>query len=180
MDRTVKNRWIRRGNTTARGREVKLVSAPVGLPRPADFEVVEVAVPDPAPDEAVVRIQYFVLEPGARLVMDALAAGVPGFDVDGLRGHAVGEVVASRSPGLQPGDTMLHDLGWRDYAIVRADRARHNEMFDRIRRGVVERTGSATASGCPLPAPRTSCVRRMVLDQRVSEGWSGTGRSASS
>ena len=33
---------------------------------------------------------------------------------------AVGEVTESRAEGFEPGDTVWHAKGWRDYAIVTA------------------------------------------------------------
>ena len=39
-------------------------------------------------------------------------------------GGAVGEVVASRADGLAEGDTVLHQLGWREYARARRPRRR--------------------------------------------------------
>ncbi|NIH81874.1 NADP-dependent oxidoreductase [Amycolatopsis viridis] len=101
-----------------RGREVRLVTPLDGLPKPANFEVAEVTVPEPGPGEVVVRNRFFVLEPGARLAMEALSAGVPGFDVDGLRAHTIGEVFASGSPDFRPGDTVTHVLGWREYSLA--------------------------------------------------------------
>jgi NADPH-dependent curcumin reductase CurA len=73
----------------------------------------------------MVRNRFFVLEPGARLAMQALATGVRGFDADGLPARTVGEVVASLSPGFEVGDTVTHDFGWRcwrEYAVAAADR----------------------------------------------------------
>ena len=32
----------------------------------------------------------------------------------------VGEVVESRAEGFEPGDTVWHAAGWRDYAVVDA------------------------------------------------------------
>ena len=33
---------------------------------------------------------------------------------------AVGEVIESRAEGFEPGDSVWHAKGWRDYAIVTA------------------------------------------------------------
>jgi NADPH-dependent curcumin reductase CurA len=41
-----------------------------------------------------------------------------------MYGGAVGEVVASRADGFAEGDTVLHQLGWREYATVPAKHAR--------------------------------------------------------
>ena len=37
-----------------------------------------------------------------------------------LQGGAVGEVVDSRADGFEPGDTVLHQLGWREVSLVEA------------------------------------------------------------
>ena len=41
-----------------------------------------------------------------------------------LHGGAVGEVVDSRADGFEPGDTVLHQLGWRELSVVEARQAR--------------------------------------------------------
>jgi NADPH-dependent curcumin reductase CurA len=41
-----------------------------------------------------------------------------------LQGGAVGEVVDSRADGFEPGDTVLHQLGWRELSVVEARQAR--------------------------------------------------------
>jgi NADPH-dependent curcumin reductase CurA len=41
-----------------------------------------------------------------------------------MHGGAVGEVVASSADGFGEGDTVLHQLGWREYATVAAKDAR--------------------------------------------------------
>jgi NADPH-dependent curcumin reductase CurA len=41
-----------------------------------------------------------------------------------LYGGAVGEVVASNADGFAPGDTVRHELGWRELAVVEARQAR--------------------------------------------------------
>jgi NADPH-dependent curcumin reductase CurA len=37
-----------------------------------------------------------------------------------MTGAAVGEVVASEAEGFAPGDHVLHDLGWREFATLKA------------------------------------------------------------
>lgn len=112
--------------TPRTGREVRLVARPEGLPAPADFEVVEVAVPEPAVGEVVVRNLFMSLEPA----MLMLIAGTPGLPMpryeigEVMYGAAIGEVVASAAPSLGPGDLVMHGLGWREYAVADAGRLR--------------------------------------------------------
>jgi NADPH-dependent curcumin reductase CurA len=106
-------------------REVRLAARPAGEPKPADFELAEREVPDPADGELVVRNTFMSVDPYMRGRMDDRPSYVPPFQLgEPLAGGAVGEVVASRAQGLADGDVVLHDLGWREYAVVPASRAR--------------------------------------------------------
>ncbi|HEY7074381.1 MAG TPA: NADP-dependent oxidoreductase [Solirubrobacteraceae bacterium] len=106
-------------------REVRLAARPDGEPRPADFELAEVEVPEPAAGELVVRNAFMSVDPYMRGRMDDRRSYVPPFRLgEPLSGGAVGEVVASRAPGLAAGDAVLHDLGWREYARLPAAGAR--------------------------------------------------------
>jgi NADPH-dependent curcumin reductase CurA len=106
-------------------REIQLAARPVGEPKPDDFRVAEVEVGDPGPGEVLVRNQWMSVDPymrgrmnDTRSYVQAFALGAP------LDGGAVGEVVASNDERFTSGQTVLHQLGWREYAIVPADHAR--------------------------------------------------------
>src|SRR3954454_24738059 len=106
-------------------REIRLAARPTGEPQPSDFELAEVEVAEPAEGEIVVRNAFMSVDPYMRGRMDDRQSYVPPFQLgEPLTGGAVGEVVASRAQGLEEGDVVLHDLGWRDYALVRASHAR--------------------------------------------------------
>ena len=108
-----------------RGREIRLAARPTGAPAPENFALAEVDVPTPAEGEVLVRNLVMSVDPYMRGRMDDVKSYVPPFRLgEALDGGAVGEVVASADPDLAVGDTVLHDLGWRDYAVVRASRAR--------------------------------------------------------
>ena len=106
-------------------REVRLVTSPApGTLAPDDFRIVEAPLAGPAPGSVLVRNRYFLVFPGLRTLMDDPIDGVPLPALrpgDALFGPAIGEVVAAPDGhGLRPGDTVLHMLGWRDYALVPA------------------------------------------------------------
>jgi NADPH-dependent curcumin reductase CurA len=106
-------------------REIRLAARPAGEPQPADFELAEAQVGEPADGELVVRNRYMSVDPYMRGRMDDRRSYVPPFRLGKpLTGGAVGEVVASRVEGLAEGDVVLHDLGWREYALLRAPYAR--------------------------------------------------------
>jgi hypothetical protein len=105
-----------------KSREVQLAARPVGEPKPSDFKVVEVDVPDPGPGELLVRNEWISVDPYMRGRMNDIPSYVPPFQIDApLEGGAVGEVVASGSEQIAPGQWVLHMLGWREYALVKAD-----------------------------------------------------------
>lgn len=112
------------------GREIQLASRPEGAPTPENFRLVEVAVPEPAEGQVKVRNLVMSVDPYMRGRMNDVKSYVPPFALDAvLDGGAVGEVVASASPDLQPGDLVLHGYGWREWVVEDARRFRR---IDRV------------------------------------------------
>src|SRR3954466_11433113 len=105
--------------------EIQLASRPHGEPTPENFRLTEVQVPHPGPGQVLIRNTFMSVDPYMRGRMNDVKSYVPPFQLDApLHGGAVGEVVKSGVDELQPGDTVLLGLGWRDYALSPADRAR--------------------------------------------------------
>lgn len=106
---------------TTTTREIHLASRPTGWPTPENFRTVAVELPDPGPGEVLVRNTVMSVDPYMRGRMNDVKSYVPPFRLDApLDGGAVGEVVASGDDALQPGDTVLHQLGWREHALAPA------------------------------------------------------------
>ncbi|HKT05899.1 MAG TPA: NADP-dependent oxidoreductase [Rugosimonospora sp.] len=106
---------------STKSREIRLASRPSGWPTPDNFALATVELPDPAPGQVLVRNLVMSVDPYMRGRMNDVKSYVPPFQVgEALTGGAVGEVVASNSPRLKPGDVVLHDFGWRDYALADA------------------------------------------------------------
>jgi len=106
-------------------REVQLAARPVGEPKPGDFRLAEVEVPEPGAGELLVRNEWMSVDPYMRGRMNDVPSYIPPFALDApLEGAAVGEVLQSGADSISPGARVLHDLGWREYAIVPAQRAR--------------------------------------------------------
>ncbi|MBR8743592.1 NADP-dependent oxidoreductase [Nocardiopsis sp. MG754419] len=104
-----------------KGTEVHLVSRPEGRVRAGDFAVVRAETPEPAPGQVLVRNLVMSLDPYMRGRMDNVRTYVPPFPLGApLQGAAVGEVVASRSARLEEGELVLHDAGWREWAVLDA------------------------------------------------------------
>jgi NADPH-dependent curcumin reductase CurA len=104
-----------------RSREIRLTSRPVGLPSADNFEIAEVDLPDPAPGQALVRNLWMSVDPYMRGRMYDRPSYVPPFQIgEALQGGAIGEVVASADPSLQPGDRVESFLGWREGFVAPA------------------------------------------------------------
>jgi NADPH-dependent curcumin reductase CurA len=108
-----------------RGREIHLVARPDGEPRESDFALAEVDVPDPGPGEVLVRNTWMSVDPAMRPRMDDIPSYAPPYALGApMDGAALGEVVASGVDGLEPGQAVVHWLGWREYALVHARHSR--------------------------------------------------------
>ncbi|RQX12039.1 NADP-dependent oxidoreductase [Micromonospora arida] len=106
-------------------REIHLASRPQGWPTEDTFRLVETEVPTPGPGQIVVRNQYMSVDPYMRGRMNDVKSYVPPFALDAvLDGAAIGEVVASEAADIAVGTTVLHGLGWREYALLDAAAAR--------------------------------------------------------
>jgi NADPH-dependent curcumin reductase CurA len=103
-------------------REIRLAARPVGEPKPSDFELAETPVPEPGTGEVLVRNTWMTVDPYMRGRMIDRPSYVPPFQIGApLEGGAIGEVVASNADGVAVGSTVMHSLGWREYAVVGAD-----------------------------------------------------------
>jgi NADPH-dependent curcumin reductase CurA len=112
-------------NDTVRSREVRLASRPQGEPTGANFTVATAEIGPPGDGELLVRNTIMSVEPYMRGRMNDAKSYVPPFALgEPLNGAAVGTVIASRIPDIPAGATVLHDRGWREYAVVPAKSAR--------------------------------------------------------
>ncbi|WP_405755142.1 NADP-dependent oxidoreductase [Streptomyces sp. NBC_01411] len=107
-----------------KGREIHLTSRPLGWPSTDDFCMAEVAVADPRAGELLVRNQVMSVDPYMRGRMNEIPSYVAPFGIGRpLEGGAVGTVIESGSALFAPGDVVLHNAGWREYATVAEDAA---------------------------------------------------------
>jgi NADPH-dependent curcumin reductase CurA len=96
-------------------REIHLKSRPSGMPSAANFELVRVDLPDPAPGQVQVRNSWMTVDPYMRGRMNDVKSYSPPFQLgEAMQGGAVGEVVASNDPSLKAGDLVQSFFGWRE------------------------------------------------------------------
>jgi len=101
-------------------RQITLAARPVGFPRESDFALVESPVPKPAAGEVLVRSRWLSLDPYMRGRMsEARSYAKPTELGEVMTGQVVGEVVASEDPRFEPGDEVVGQLGWQEFAVAR-------------------------------------------------------------
>jgi NADPH-dependent curcumin reductase CurA len=105
--------------TTTRAWHLK--SRPTGMPTMDNFELADLTLPALEEGSVRVRNSWLSVDPYMRGRMNDVKSYVPPFQIGApLEGGAIGKVVESRAPGLEPGDTVFHMLGWREEAIAPA------------------------------------------------------------
>jgi hypothetical protein len=99
-------------------RQIVLRSRPVGMPKPADFDLIETPVPQPKDGEVLCRTIYLSLDPymrgrisGARSYAQSVELGQV------IVGGTVGQVLESRCVGLAAGDIVQGYDGWQSHAV---------------------------------------------------------------
>ncbi|MEY9946893.1 NADP-dependent oxidoreductase [Kitasatospora sp. GAS204B] len=100
-------------------REWNLITRPQGWPTAHNFALREVVMPELAPGQVLVGNLYISVDPYMRGRMNNVESYVPPFQLDRpMDGGAVGVVIASRAKQLSVGEHVLHELGWREYALL--------------------------------------------------------------
>ncbi|MDR7161239.1 NADP-dependent oxidoreductase [Arthrobacter sp. BE255] len=102
-------------------REIRLSSRPTGRPVPENFRLAESPLPELQEGQILVRNLFISVDPYMRGRMNDVKSYSAPFALDAaLDGGAVGEVIASRAEGRTVGDAVVHQLGWREYAVLDA------------------------------------------------------------
>jgi len=106
-------------------REVQLAARPVGAPKSSDFQMTDVQLAPLQDGEVRVQNLYLTVDPYMRGRMNDVKSYTPPFALgETMTGGAVGRVTESRASGVNVGDLVLHDRGWRTHANVKAVQAR--------------------------------------------------------
>ena len=102
-------------------REIQLASRPHGRPVPDNFRLAESALPELQDGQVFVRNLFISVDPYMRGRMNDVKSYSAPFALDAaMEGGAVGEVIASRSDDRAVGETVVHSMGWREYAVLDA------------------------------------------------------------
>ena len=97
-----------------------LASRPVGFPQESDFSLDQAEVPSAGPGEVLVRSLWVSVDPYQRGRMSTQRSYAKGLELgDVVTAQAVAEVVESNDSRYEPGDIVVGQLGWQDYAVAR-------------------------------------------------------------
>ena len=115
-----------------RNRRVTMASRPVGFPAERDFAVVESEVGEPGAGELLVRNLWVSVDPYQRGRMSTQRSYAKGLEVgDVMTAQAIGEVVETGDSRFSPGELVVGQLGWQDYAVTRGGSVRRvPELLD--------------------------------------------------
>lgn len=103
-------------------KEIRLASRPTGIPTLENFQFADTDVPKPSGGEVLVRLRYISVDPYLRGRMREGKSYVAPFEVGKvIESGAVGEVIESNSPNLEPGDLVSGSFGWRLYDVAKAN-----------------------------------------------------------
>ena len=102
--------------------QVILSQKPQGKLTPASFTLAEGPIPTPGEGDVLVKAKYVSLDAANRAWMQGVTyrAGLETGEV--MAGGALAEVVESRTPNLAPGDLVVAETGWQEYAAVPGER----------------------------------------------------------
>lgn len=109
--------------TSKVNRRIVLASRPYGRPTTSNFRLERTALPIQDKGQVLLRTLYLSLDPYMRGRMSdepSYAAPVQLNEV--MVGGTVSRVVTSDDPNFQPGDWVLSQSGWQDYAVSSADK----------------------------------------------------------
>jgi NADPH-dependent curcumin reductase CurA len=101
-------------------RRVTLAARPDGFPKESDFAFDDVGVPDPGNGEVLVRLSHASIDPYQRGRMSEARSYAKPMEIgDVITSQSIGEVVESNDARFAPGDRIVGQLGWQDYAVAR-------------------------------------------------------------
>jgi NADPH-dependent curcumin reductase len=98
--------------------QCRLAARPVGLPKPADWELVEEEGPEPQDGEFRVAVEYLSVDPAMRSWMNAGRSYVPPVEIgEVMRAAGIGRVIDSRHPEFKVGEHVYGVFGVQRYAV---------------------------------------------------------------
>ena len=106
-------------------KQVVLAAYAKGNPKPADFRIEEVPVPQLGEREILLKTLWLAVDPLIRFSLDEkLLSGATRMELGAVMvGPTVCEVAASNHPDYASGDIVEGRSGWQEYAVVAPDQS---------------------------------------------------------
>ena len=104
---------------TESNRRLVLAERPTTMVDDRTVRFEEIAVPEPGPGQALIRVRYLSVDPTIRTWMNDAAGYLPPIAIgDVIRSAGIGEVVSSRNDHYAVGDHLFGMTGWQDYLLA--------------------------------------------------------------
>jgi NADPH-dependent curcumin reductase CurA len=101
-------------------RRVTLAARPGVFPTESDFAFDEVEVARPGDGEVLVQLSHASIDPYQRGRMSEARSYAKPMEIgDVITSQSIGEVVESNDARFTPGDCVVGQLGWQEYAVAR-------------------------------------------------------------
>lgn len=106
-------------------KQIVLASYARGTPKPSDFRIEEVPVPEAMEREILLKTLWIAVDPLIRFSLDeTLLSGASRMELGAVVvGPTVSRVIASNHPDYAPGDFVEGRTGWQEYAVVAPDKS---------------------------------------------------------
>lgn len=102
-------------------KQVALASRPEKNATTEHFRIEEIAMPQPAEGEILLRTRYLSVDPYLLRVIKGIQTYAPVNPGDVMFGRSVCDVVESRDPGFAPGDTVFMYSKWQNYHLAKGE-----------------------------------------------------------
>jgi len=106
-------------------KQVVLAAYAKGNPKPSDFRIEDVPVPEAGEGEILLKLLYIAVDPLIRFSLDeTLLSGATRMELGAvIIGPTVSQVVASNHPNYAAGDFVETRTGWSEYYAVAPDKS---------------------------------------------------------
>ena len=139
---------------------VVLAARPQGEPKPSDFRLETVPMPQPGDGEFLARTIWLSLDPYMRGRMDESKSYAAAVEIGApMEGGCVGEVIASNNPKFQVGDFVDDRFGWQSHAVSSGKGVRKLDPAMASLSTAVGVLGMPGISLCGVEHPRTAAKR---------------------
>ncbi|MCF8179276.1 MAG: NADP-dependent oxidoreductase, partial [Sulfuritalea sp.] len=102
-----------------KNQQIVLANRPTAWVEESNFRLQETDIPEPGPDQVLVRNRWLSLDPYMRGRMSEAKSYAKSVEIgEVMVGGTAGEVIKSNHPKFAVGDTVVGALGWQTWAVA--------------------------------------------------------------